>query len=892
MLVSCWSAKGGSGTTVVAAALAVVARPGATTDGALLVDPPATCPPCSACPSPTARAHRVVGRRAAVPPTPSPGSRSPVRPGLRLLPTGSRAARRARPGRGAGRAARRRRPSGRGRRRGRGRRPERRPRRPRSPGCWPPRPPSRLLVHPSCYLSPARARSPAVAAVGRRAGRRAGPGARAGGTIEDVVGAPVVAEVPSTPVARAVDAGLLGRRLPRGPRAGAASCRLTASPADATSSTARRARCTGACSTAARPSSVGRASSGACCASLARDRDPLLLRPGVESVVDRVRARVDGLGPLEPLLADPAVTEVMVNGGGRGLGRARTAASSAPTGRRRRAHRRWHLIERIVAPLGLHVDRVQPARRRPAARRLAGATPSCGRSRSTGPCLTIRRFGARADARSAEVAQPGAAALLAWAVRARANVVVCGGAGAGKTTLLNALGGRDPRPTSGWSPSRTPPSCACPASHVVRLEARPASAEGAGEVRIRDLVRNALRMRPDRIVVGEVRAGEALDMLQAMNTGHEGSLSTCHANGPADALRRLETLVLMGDVGLPAGGGARAGRSAARPRRADRPRPDGGRRVVAVAEVEPVERGRRALRSPAHRADGRLVALPDRPARAADAPAPVRRAGSRRSMSAGAGGRASRWPWRSSRRGAPAGAGAGVAGVRTRRRARRRGRRAVGVVGRPTAARSGSAAVGGPPRSRGASTGGRWPRPVAGPTRPPGAARPGHRGSCGRGRRWPVAVAAAAVAVDDPGTLRLARRVGPGRRSSPARRRVAPARPHAGPRPRRRGAGAGGRGRRLGRRRCSTASATRLRDRRRPRPRGRGRCRRRPGLGARCMVRRPRWSSPCWPRCGRPSAWPAVLFGTPLGWACLVGGVLLDAVGRAAGWRAWSERSR
>jgi pilus assembly protein CpaF len=135
-------------------------------------------------------------------------------------------------------------------------------------------------------------------------------------------------------------------------------------------------------------------------------------------------------------------------------------------------------------------------------------------------------------------------------VQARANVVVSGGAGAGKTTLLNALGGSIPDGERVVT-IEDAAELRLPGAHVVRLESRPASAEGTGEVRIRDLLRAALRMRPDRIVVGEVRGGEALDMLQAMNTGHEGSLSTCHANGPLDALRRLETMVLMGDVDLP-----------------------------------------------------------------------------------------------------------------------------------------------------------------------------------------------------------------------------------------------------------------------------------------------------------------------------------------------------
>jgi pilus assembly protein CpaF len=274
-----------------------------------------------------------------------------------------------------------------------------------------------------------------------------------------------------------------------------------------------------------------------------------------------------------------------------------------------------------VAPLGLHVDRASPlvdARLADGSRVNAVVRPLA----VDGPCLTIRRFGARRVTLS-EVATPGVAALLAWAVRARANVVVCGGAGAGKTTLLNALAAEIPDHERVVT-IEDAAELRLPGRHVVRLEARPASAEGAGEVRVRDLVRNALRMRPDRIVVGEVRAGEALDMLQAMNTGHEGSLSTCHANSPADGLRRLETLVLMGDVALPLAAVREQVRSALDLVVQIARRPDGGRRVVAVAEIDPDEPsgpggpvGTRPLTAP----DGHLVALPRRPVRGTGRPA-------------------------------------------------------------------------------------------------------------------------------------------------------------------------------------------------------------------------------------------------------------------------------
>ncbi len=352
--------------------------------------------------------------------------------------------------------------------------------------------------------------------------------------------------------------------------------------------------------------------------SLARDRDPLLPGPVLESVVERVQARVDGLGPLAPLLADPTVDEVMLNGGGEVWVERR--GHLEPTAVVVDERTALALIERIVAPLGLHVDRASPLvdARLPDGSRVERGGPPLA---VDGPCLTIRRFGARAI-RLDEVAPPGTARLLGWAVRSRANVMVCGGAGAGKTTLLNALAAEIPDGDRVVT-IEDAAELRLPGRHVVRLEARPASAEGAGEIRVRDLVRNALRMRPDRIVVGEVRAGEALDMLQAMNTGHEGSLSTCHANSPVDALRRLETLVLMGDVALPLAAVREQVRSALDLVVQIARRPDGGRRVVAVAEVDrhgepgdPV--GVHLLTDDG----GRLLALPVTAGRAADADPP------------------------------------------------------------------------------------------------------------------------------------------------------------------------------------------------------------------------------------------------------------------------------
>jgi pilus assembly protein CpaF len=259
-----------------------------------------------------------------------------------------------------------------------------------------------------------------------------------------------------------------------------------------------------------------------------------------------------GLGPLEQLLADATVTEVMVNGPDevyveRG-GRIETTEVRFSSERALR-----DAIERILAPLGRRVDELSPM----ADARLADGSrvnvviPPLS---VDGPALSIRRFtGTRPG--PDELVASGTLTdelreLLAAAVRDRRSILISGGTGSGKTTLLNALSGyiaADERVITIEDAAelrlRQP--------HVVRLETRPPSIEGRGEVTIRDLLRNALRMRPDRIVIGEVRGQESLDLLTALNTGHDGALSTVHANSPGDALRRLETLALMAGVGLP-----------------------------------------------------------------------------------------------------------------------------------------------------------------------------------------------------------------------------------------------------------------------------------------------------------------------------------------------------
>jgi pilus assembly protein CpaF len=204
-----------------------------------------------------------------------------------------------------------------------------------------------------------------------------------------------------------------------------------------------------------------------------------------------------------------------------------------------------------------------------------------------GPVLSIRRFGAQITID--QLLELGALTsemvyLLAGCVQARLNILISGGTGSGKTTLLNALSSFIPA-SERVVTIEDAAELRLQQSHVVRLESRPASVEGRGEVTIRDLLRNALRMRPDRIVIGEVRGPEALDLLTALNTGHDGALSTVHANSPADAIARIETLALMAGVGLPHGAIAEQARRGIDVVAQIERRPDGARRVVEIAEV-------------------------------------------------------------------------------------------------------------------------------------------------------------------------------------------------------------------------------------------------------------------------------------------------------------------
>ena len=279
---------------------------------------------------------------------------------------------------------------------------------------------------------------------------------------------------------------------------------------------------------------------------------PALAEAERSALCERMLRLAGGLGPLEPLLADPLVDEVMVNGPGRVYVERRGRVE--PTAVRFASEADLlHAIERILAPLGRRVDEASPlcdARLQDGSRVNVVVPPLS----LVGPCLTIRRFRRQGfslrDLVTGGTLPAAAAELLALAVAGRASILVSGGTGSGKTTTLNALSGAIPAGQRIVT-IEDAAELALRQEHVVRLEARPPNLEGRGEVTIRRLVVNALRMRPDRIVVGEVRGPEALDLLQALNTGHDGSLSTVHANSPEDALRRLETLALMAGVGLP-----------------------------------------------------------------------------------------------------------------------------------------------------------------------------------------------------------------------------------------------------------------------------------------------------------------------------------------------------
>jgi len=286
---------------------------------------------------------------------------------------------------------------------------------------------------------------------------------------------------------------------------------------------------------------LSRRAASAAAARIATDESPL-----DPTAAHRAVAEVVGLGPLEPLLADPAVTDVLVNGPREVWverhGRLeRTDVTFSGPGAVVAA------VERVIAPLGLRLDRASPAvdARLADGSRLHAAIPPAS---VDGPVVAIRRFVSVVTDLEQLVGAGSidaeGAAMLREGVRARRNMLVSGGTGSGKTTLLNVLSREIPveeRVVTVEDAAELRLT-----GHVVRLESRPPNAEGAGEITVRTLVRHALRLRPDRIVVGEVRGSEAFDLVQAMSTGHDGSMGTVHANGPDEALWRVETLALAG----------------------------------------------------------------------------------------------------------------------------------------------------------------------------------------------------------------------------------------------------------------------------------------------------------------------------------------------------------
>jgi len=271
-----------------------------------------------------------------------------------------------------------------------------------------------------------------------------------------------------------------------------------------------------------------------------------------ERVVEILFDEVIGLGPLEAPLRDPEITEIMVNRPEQIFVERRGRIELTNLAFEDEASLR-RVIDRIVSTIGRRVDESEPmcdARLKDGSRVNVVIPPVA----IYGPCLTIRKFGREMLTPERLVSTGGSSeAILEYldaAVKTRLNIIVAGGTGSGKTTLLNLLSGFIPA-------SERIVTCEDAAElrlrqvHVISLESKPANVEGRGQITIRDLVRNALRMRPDRIIVGEVRGGEALDMLQAMNTGHDGSMSTVHANSPRDVIGRLETLVLLAGTELP-----------------------------------------------------------------------------------------------------------------------------------------------------------------------------------------------------------------------------------------------------------------------------------------------------------------------------------------------------
>jgi pilus assembly protein CpaF len=284
---------------------------------------------------------------------------------------------------------------------------------------------------------------------------------------------------------------------------------------------------------------------------LLQENIPMTL-PERDRIIEEILDEVLGLGPLEPLLKDPTITDILVNNSRRVFVERAGVLLRTPVQFKDEKHL-LHIIEKVVSAVGRRIDEANPvvdARLADGSRVNAVIPPVA----LDGPAMSIRRFGAcvltNEELIKNQTVTTSMLDLLGACVEARLNMVISGGSGSGKTTLLNALSRFVPE-TERVVTIEDTAELKLQQRHVVRLETRSANIEGQGAINQRDLVINALRMRPDRIIVGEARGPEALDMLQAMNTGHDGSLTTIHANSPRDCFHRIETMVMMANMGLP-----------------------------------------------------------------------------------------------------------------------------------------------------------------------------------------------------------------------------------------------------------------------------------------------------------------------------------------------------
>ncbi|MBI3244756.1 MAG: CpaF family protein [Chloroflexi bacterium] len=324
--------------------------------------------------------------------------------------------------------------------------------------------------------------------------------------------------------------------------------------------------------------------------SILNEENIILARAERKRLFEQIVAEILGFGPLEPLLSDESITEVMVNGSKNLYVERKGKLHRVPVTFESDEHL-MRIIDRIVAPLGRRIDESSPYvdARLPDGSRVNAVIPPIS---LVGPTLTIRKFAKKPITVEQYIGfgaiTPEAMEFMKACVIARLNIVVSGGTGSGKTTFLNILSGFIPADERILTIENAA-ELQLRQEHVVTLESRPANIEGKGEVTIQHLVVNALRMRPDRIVVGEIRDEAALDMLQAMNTGHDGSMTTAHSNGPRDTLSRLETMTLMAGMDLPIRAIREQISSAVNVIcHLERLR-DGSRKVTAIAEVQGME---------------------------------------------------------------------------------------------------------------------------------------------------------------------------------------------------------------------------------------------------------------------------------------------------------------